>query len=391
MGDGRSLRTRKYKAAVINKITTTIFVSFLPCFWKSFFMDGIIVIVYNIIEISVLAMMQEIIDFLQFISPVRFGFNWLDAVILMVIFFYALQGLADGFISSALSLTSFVLSFVLGLKFYNVVGLFLYTTFSIPQSFASAIGFFMAAILGEIIISSILHRLSSRLPKNKIVQNLDKFLGVLPGSLSAIILLSFILTLIISMPVSGVLKQGISSSKLGSFFVSKTQGLERSLNNIFGGTINDTINFLTISPSSEQSVRLNFSTKQLSLDEASEQQMFALVNQERKRQGFNQLVFDVKLREVARAHARDMFIRGYFSHYTPENLSPFDRMANANISFTVAGENLAYAPNVTLAHDGLMKSEGHRKNILSADFGKVGIGVIDGGIYGKMFVQEFTD
>jgi len=38
-----------------------------------------------------------------------------------------------------------------------------------------------------------------------------------------------------------------------------------------------------------------------------------------------------------------------------------------------------------------MQSPGHRDNILSSDFSKVGIGVIDGGRYGKMFVQVFTD
>jgi uncharacterized protein YkwD len=52
---------------------------------------------------------------------------------------------------------------------------------------------------------------------------------------------------------------------------------------------------------------------------------------------------------------------------------------------------LAYAASVDLAHNGLMRSPGHRANILSADFGQVGIGVIDGGIYGKMFTQEFTN
>jgi len=38
-----------------------------------------------------------------------------------------------------------------------------------------------------------------------------------------------------------------------------------------------------------------------------------------------------------------------------------------------------------------MDSPGHRANILRPDFRKVGIGVIDGGAYGKMFVQVFTD
>jgi uncharacterized protein YkwD len=38
-----------------------------------------------------------------------------------------------------------------------------------------------------------------------------------------------------------------------------------------------------------------------------------------------------------------------------------------------------------------MNSPGHKANILSISFGKVGIGVIDGGIYGEMFCQEFTN
>jgi len=38
-----------------------------------------------------------------------------------------------------------------------------------------------------------------------------------------------------------------------------------------------------------------------------------------------------------------------------------------------------------------MNSPGHRANILGASFRRVGIGVIDGGVYGEMFVQEFTD
>ncbi len=86
-----------------------------------------------------------------------------------------------------------------------------------------------------------------------------------------------------------------------------------------------------------------------------------------------------------------MFEKGYFSHENLEGKSPFDRMEAAGIIFKVAGENLAYAATVDLAHNGLMRSPGHRANILEVDFGTVGIGVIDGGIYGKMFTQNFTN
>ena len=66
-------------------------------------------------------------------------------------------------------------------------------------------------------------------------------------------------------------------------------------------------------------------------------------------------------------------------------------MSKRKIKFISAGENLAYAPTVEIAHQGLMNSPGHRENILRPSFGRVGIGVIDGGVYGKMFTQDFAD
>jgi len=44
-----------------------------------------------------------------------------------------------------------------------------------------------------------------------------------------------------------------------------------------------------------------------------------------------------------------------------------------------------------MAHLGLMKSPGHRRNILSRDFRKIWICALDGGIQGIMFVQMFSD
>ncbi|MCM2675074.1 CAP domain-containing protein [Alkalicoccobacillus plakortidis] len=44
---------------------------------------------------------------------------------------------------------------------------------------------------------------------------------------------------------------------------------------------------------------------------------------------------------------------------------------------------------VEAAHQALMNSQGHRENILKADYTNVGIGIVDGGPYGKMFVQMF--
>lgn len=119
--------------------------------------------------------------------------------------------------------------------------------------------------------------------------------------------------------------------------------------------------------------------------------MLEMINRERGKAGLKPLTADPELTEVARKHSRDMFERGYFSHITPEGHSPFDRMRAANVHFLTAGENLAIAPTLPIAHTGLMNSPGHRANILRPTFGRVGIGIMDGGRRGLMVAQEFRN
>lgn len=122
---------------------------------------------------------------------------------------------------------------------------------------------------------------------------------------------------------------------------------------------------------------------------ADELKMFQLVNQERTKSGAGALKINPGLVKVARLKARDMIKNGYFSHTSPTYGSPFDMMKQFGIRYSYAGENLAGAPTVDSAHVSLMNSSGHRRNILNSNFTEVGIGVIDGGPYGKMFVQMF--
>jgi uncharacterized protein YkwD len=122
-----------------------------------------------------------------------------------------------------------------------------------------------------------------------------------------------------------------------------------------------------------------------------EAQMLEMVNEERRAAGLKPVVPDPELTEVARAHSADMFARGYFAHVTPEGQSPFDRMTHAGVTFRTAGENLALAPTLKIAHTGLMNSPGHRANILRPEFGRLGIGIVDGGYRGIMVSQEFRN
>jgi uncharacterized protein YkwD len=87
---------------------------------------------------------------------------------------------------------------------------------------------------------------------------------------------------------------------------------------------------------------------------------------------------DPALAAVARAHSADMRDRGYFSHDTPEGLSPFDRAEAAGLTHARA-ENIAYGQRDAAAvMAGWMDSPGHRANILNCSLSTLGVGVAEG-------------
>jgi uncharacterized protein YkwD len=108
---------------------------------------------------------------------------------------------------------------------------------------------------------------------------------------------------------------------------------------------------------------------------AYEQEAINLLNADRAAQGLPALKVNMDLVRLAQDYAQDMIDRGFFSHQSPEGLSPFDRMKRAGINYKWAGENLAINSSVANAQKALMNSAGHRANILNSNFTHVGIGV----------------
>ena len=183
-------------------------------------------------------------------------------------------------------------------------------------------------------------------------------------------------------------------SRTGPFFIRMSQSLEGTVKNVFAGAVTDSLNFLTIKPKSEESISLGFTVAENKVypDAISEKIMFDLVNKERMSQHLKPLEEDENLRVVARKYGKQLFKYGFFSHVSQvDGSTALERASREGIIFQIIGENLAYAPDVYLAHQGLMNSKGHRENILSPDYERVGIGVVDAGVYGRIFVQVFTD
>ncbi|WP_394138033.1 CAP domain-containing protein [Cytobacillus oceanisediminis] len=126
----------------------------------------------------------------------------------------------------------------------------------------------------------------------------------------------------------------------------------------------------------EQQKKSFYKEPSIALKEGFEYQLFDLTNADRVNHGVSVLTWDEHVRETARKHSLDMAENNYFDHTNLEGLSPFDRMQADEVSFMVAGENLASGQFSSIfAHEGLMNSMGHRKNILRPDYEYLGVGV----------------
>jgi len=111
----------------------------------------------------------------------------------------------------------------------------------------------------------------------------------------------------------------------------------------------------------------------------AEREIFNLTNRVRQRHRLPRFSPSRDYDRVARVHSWDMQRGGFVGHDSPTTGSPADRMERAKLAHRVVRENVAkaYSPAETVA--GLMKSPGHRKNILSRDVTHLGVGVfIDG-------------
>jgi uncharacterized YkwD family protein len=108
---------------------------------------------------------------------------------------------------------------------------------------------------------------------------------------------------------------------------------------------------------------------------AYEKEVVKLTNKERVKHGLPELKIDSKLSEVAWYKSKDMLMVGYFSHYSPTYGSPYDMMKYFGISYSFAGENIAYGyPTPEELVQGWMNSPSHRDNILNENFTHIGVG-----------------
>ena len=127
--------------------------------------------------------------------------------------------------------------------------------------------------------------------------------------------------------------------------------------------------------------------------EITEEKMLELTNKARTEYGLPSLSVDSKLQEAARNKAKDMFDNQYFEHISPQGVTPWYWFDKAGYDYLYAAENLALDFSTAEGvHSALMKSTGHRENILGANYKEIGVAVLSGNFQGRqsiIVVEEF--
>ncbi len=321
--------------------------------------------------------------------------GWLDWLVIAVVVSFAIAGLARGFMLGALDLASMLVSAAVALAAFGPATDAVLRVVQVPRGVAALVTFLGLLVLTQMVyslaVSFILRAIRPLLFVLMPFGCVNQALGLVPGAIKGVLTAVFLLLPFTLYPIAPPVSAAIEHSGIASRLVSTALSRVADFEAVLGPQAAEGLSLLA-PPQTEEGIKLDFgAVGQLAPDPQAEQQMFELVNRERQKAGVRPLVFDDRLRDAARAHSRDMFEKGYFSHVSPTTGSPFDRLRAAGIGFQTAGENLAYAPSVDIAHDGLMNSPGHRANILNPAFGKIGIGAIRSSLRGTMFTQEFTN
>jgi len=125
-----------------------------------------------------------------------------------------------------------------------------------------------------------------------------------------------------------------------------------------------------------------------------EHQAFDLINQKRKENGLQPLLWNDQLESVAKVHSDSMAEYRFFSHKGLDNKYVSDRADAAHVgAWRAIGENIAvnrgYSDPVGFAVELWLESPGHRRNVLDSGWKESAIGIAvgeDGSFY---FTQVF--
>jgi len=319
------------------------------------------------------------------------NFNLVDLLLAVVVLLGAWSGWRHGFVLAALELLALTASVVTAFIGYPFVAEVVRSIWTTGGVWIAPLAFLFTFMLAHLVFGVVAGKMVRAVPPRAHGHGINRFFGLAPGAVKGVVYATIVSMVLLTVPIADSVSRMAREGQIASRLAGPAEWIESQLSPIFDPAVRRTLQAIIVPPESKAFVPLKFKVANPKPRPDLELRLLALVNQERDRQGLKPLKPDTELEQVARAHSRDMFARGYFSHVSPEGRNLGDRLKQAGVRYLVAGENLALAQTLSVAHQGLMNSPGHRANILRPQFGRLGVGVLDGGVYGLMVTENFRN
>ncbi len=292
----------------------------------------------------------------------------LDFILGLYLAALAVRGWVRGAVKEALDLAGLVVGVFVGFRVSAPIGDFLADRFDVTPEWArlgAGIVIFVLVGVGFSILASMLGRFMS-LPGLNLS---NRLLGAGVAVAWGVFLILVLVSIVEAVRVPEVIAETIDESTVLTALAGPEAIPREMLESVAG---DDVIGSL-------------LALKSIA---GAERVILDLLNNQRVAAGRPPLAPSEGLSDIARNHALDMYTNGYVSHVSPTTGRIRDRVEGSGIRLTIVGENLALASSTRAVHDGFLRSDSHRGNMLERSYDRVGIAAIDGP-YGLMVVQVF--
>ncbi len=315
-----------------------------------------------------------------------------DLILFVTLLLAAVDGLRRGFIVHAGDSASLALSAWVAFQYYGPLADRLVMEYNVSPVKARLLAAAVLYAVVQVVSIVLLHGVYRRVPERFARSWTNRLLGTVPSLAKVGVFCGIVLTVLGAVPVPA-LHKAVSASRLSPPLLTTGRAAERFLGLAVKRAIERAFAHHPMEPAEGTRVAIPKVTQawELRVRPDLENRMLIMLNQERRQRGLPSLREDPRLREMARAYSMEMWNQGFFGHVNPQRRDVVDRARTRGIRFHFIGENIALAPDLRTAEDGLMHSPGHRANILDVHYHRVGIGIVLAGSNGLMVTQEFRD
>jgi uncharacterized membrane protein required for colicin V production len=159
--------------------------------------------------------------------------NYVDLLVLIVLFLSVWAGIQRGFIVSVLAMLSWVGSLLAGFLLYKQLSVFLGKMFPAIGIWWVPVSFIAVIVLSRWIFDFIVFRIIDKLPYKVQHHKINKYAGIIPGVIDGFIWAVLLSGFLLLMPLNNTIAQQIRNSTMAKVLSNTMAWAENKLSPVF--------------------------------------------------------------------------------------------------------------------------------------------------------------